>query len=91
MPQTDWEQLYDIEENYFYRSHEMVSVATLVEYAVAAYGYEQLPVLLAGLAQYDDWDALLPAVYGVSSSEFEEGWRAYLAKEYGVQPKASRP
>jgi hypothetical protein len=86
MPQTDWEQLYDIEENYFYRSQEMVSVATLVEYAVAAYGYEQLPVLLASLAQHDTWETLLRAVYGVSTTEFEEGWQEYLVQEYGVQP-----
>jgi hypothetical protein len=42
-------------------------VATLIEYAVVAYGHEQLSVLLAGLTQYDDWDILLPAAYGVSS------------------------
>jgi len=86
IPQTDWEQLYDIEENFFYRSHKMVSVATLVEYAVATYGYEQMPVLLSSLAHYNDWNTLIPAVYGVSTSEFEEGWQEYLVKEYGVQP-----
>lgn len=58
----------------------------MIEYAVAAYGHEQLPVLLAGLAHYDDWDTLLSAVYGVSSSEFKQGWQAYLTKECGAQP-----
>jgi hypothetical protein len=85
MPQIGYYQFYD-EENFFYRSSEAVKGAILVEYAVAAYGYEQLAVLLAGLAQYEDWDTLLPAVYGVSTAAFEEGWRAYLAEEYGVQP-----
>jgi hypothetical protein len=85
MPRTGHHQLYD-EENYFHRSSEAVRVATLVEYAVAAYGYEQLPVLLADLAQHDTWDTLLPAVYDISSTEFEEGWQEYLVKAYGAQP-----
>jgi len=85
MPRTGHHQLYD-EENYFYRSSEAVKAAILVEYAVAAYGYDQLPVLLASLAQHDTWETLLRAVYGVSTSEFEEGWQEYLVKEYGVQP-----
>jgi hypothetical protein len=91
MPLADWEQLYDIEENYFYRSDKTVTVATLIEYAVATYGHEQLPVLLAGLAQYDSWDTLLPAVYGVSAADFEKGWQAYMAAEYGVQLGLSQP
>jgi hypothetical protein len=82
MSRDDWERT----ESYFYRSHRTVAVATLLEYAVVAYGYEQLPVLLASLARHDDWDTLLPAVYGISASEFEQGWHAYLAKEYGVPP-----
>jgi hypothetical protein len=84
-PLTGYYYNYD-EVNYLFRSTDVTAVATLIEYVVAAYGYEQLPVLLAGLAQYDEWDTLLPAVYGVSSAEFEKGWQAYLVKEYGVQP-----
>jgi hypothetical protein len=85
MPRIGSYEFYD-EKNFFYRSSEAVKLAVLVEYAVAAYGYEQLPVLLAGLAQHDTWDTLLSAVYGVSPSEFEEDWRAYMAKEYDMQP-----
>jgi hypothetical protein len=70
-----------VEETYF-RSTQEVGVATLIEYAVATYGYEQLPTLLAALAHYDDWDTLLPAIYGVSAAEFEEGWQAYLTAHY---------
>lgn len=68
------------------RATEEVEAATLIEYAVTTYGDEQLPVLLASLAQHDSWETLIPAVYGVSPSEFEQGWRAYMATEYGVQP-----
>lgn len=65
---------------------EEVEAATMIEYAVTTYGYEQLSVLLASLAQHDSWETLIPAVYGVSPSEFEQGWQAYMATEYGVQP-----
>jgi hypothetical protein len=61
-----------------------VALATLIEYAVATYGRERLPALVAGLGQYDRWDTLLPAVFGVSAAEFEAGWQAYLTVYYGV-------
>lgn len=61
-----------------------VALATLIEYAVAAFGRERLPALVAGLGQYDSWETLLPAVFGVSAAEFEAGWQAYLAEHYGV-------
>jgi hypothetical protein len=63
---------------------QAVALATLLEYAVAAYGRERLPALVAGLGQYENWDMLLPAVYGVSPAEFEAGWQAYLAARYDV-------
>jgi hypothetical protein len=72
-------------EDYLSYSAEAVIIATLIEYAVDAYGYDHLPVLLDGLAQYESWDTLIPAVYGVSRSEFEQGWQAYLAKEYDIR------
>jgi hypothetical protein len=65
---------------------QVVALATLVEYAVATYGRERLPVLLAGLGQYESWDTLLPAVYDVSAIEFEVGWQAYLTTHYNVSP-----
>lgn len=61
-----------------------VAIATLIEYAVVTYGQEQLPVLVAGLGQYDSWETLLPAVYGVSPATFEAGWQVYLGRHYGV-------
>jgi hypothetical protein len=69
-----------------YGSHpgQTVALATLVEYAVSAYGRERLPALVAGLSQYESWETLLPAVYGVSPAEFEAGWQRFLATRYGV-------
>lgn len=61
-----------------------VALATLIEYTVAAYGRERLPALVAGLGQYESWEALIPAVFDVSTAEFEAGWHAYLAAHYGV-------
>jgi hypothetical protein len=63
---------------------QAVALATLIEYAAATYGRERLPTLVAGLGQYDSWDTLLPAVYGVSPAEFEAGWHAYLVNHYAV-------
>jgi hypothetical protein len=51
---------------------------------VTTYGRERLPVLIAGLGQYDTWETLLLAVFGVSAAEFEAGWRTYLVNHYTV-------
>jgi hypothetical protein len=63
---------------------QTVALATLIEYAVTTYGRERLPALVAGLGQYESWETLLPAVFGVSAGEFEAGWQAYLVAHYGV-------
>jgi hypothetical protein len=63
---------------------QTVALATLIEYAVATYGRDRLPALVAGLGQHESWDTLLPAVFGVSPAEFEAGWQAYLAAHYGA-------
>ncbi|MCL4860485.1 MAG: hypothetical protein KJZ93_13805 [Caldilineaceae bacterium] len=68
-----------------------VALATLIEYAVAAYGRERLPVLVAGLEEHENWETLLPAVFGVSASEFEAGWQNYLASRYGMDIAQWRP
>lgn len=54
-----------------------VGLALFFEYAAESYGEEKLPVLLGALAQHESWDALIPAVYGVSLEEFEEGWQEW--------------
>jgi hypothetical protein len=63
---------------------EEVAFATVVEYAVRDFGVGQLPVLLAELPEHESWDSLLFAVFGVSRTDFEQGWRDYLSQEYGV-------
>lgn len=63
---------------------QTVALATLLEYAVATYGRGRLPVLVAGLGQYESWETLIPAVYGISPAAFEAGWQRYLATNYGV-------
>jgi hypothetical protein len=68
---------------------QTVALATLIEYAVATYGRERLPALVAGLGRYHSWQTLLPAVYGVSTAEFEQGWQAYLVAHYSVPALSS--
>jgi hypothetical protein len=67
-----------------YPHGQVVALVTLIEYAVAAYGRERLPALVAGLGQYDRWETLVPAVFGVSAAEFEAGWQRYLAARSSV-------
>jgi hypothetical protein len=61
-----------------------VALATVMEYAAAAYGPERIPLLLAEAGRQEGWATLIPAVFGVSADEFEAGWRAYLVEHYGV-------
>jgi hypothetical protein len=67
-----------------YHPGHTVALATLIEYAVTTYGRDRLPALVAGLGQYESWETLLPAGFGISADEFEAGWQAYLAARYGV-------
>ena len=67
-----------------YHPGQTVALATLIEYAVATYGRERLPALVAGLGRYDSWESLVPAVFGVSVAQFERGWQQYLSVHYGV-------
>jgi hypothetical protein len=61
-----------------------VALATVVEYAAAAYGPERIPLFVASLNRHASWETLVPAVFGVSLEEFEAGWQAYLAEHYGI-------
>jgi hypothetical protein len=63
---------------------QTVALATIIEYTVATYGHERLPALVAGLGQYTSWATLIPGVFGVSASEFEAGWQAYLVAQYDL-------
>jgi hypothetical protein len=70
---------------------QAVALATVVEYAVAVYGRDHLPALVAGLGHHESWETLIPAVYGLSTAEFEAGWQAFLAEEYGVTLAVAAP
>jgi len=83
VPPHEYAQTASLAERTAYPG-QTVALATLIEYAVATYGHEALPPLLAGLRQYEQWATLIPAVYGVSSAEFEAGWQRYLVSQYGV-------
>ncbi|MBI3959489.1 MAG: hypothetical protein HY328_11840 [Chloroflexi bacterium] len=61
-----------------------VATATLLEYATRRYGSGRVAVLLAKLSHLMTWQTLIPAVFDVPAEEFEAGWRAWLAQEYGV-------
>jgi hypothetical protein len=63
---------------------EQVALETVVEYAVARYGPERLPVLVQAMDRHTTWTDLIFTVYGVSAAEFEAGWHAYLHARYGV-------
>jgi hypothetical protein len=63
---------------------DAVALATLIDCAVTAYGRERLPALIAGLGQHESWDALIPAVFGISAAEFEASWQVFLATHYSA-------
>jgi hypothetical protein len=57
---------------------------SVIEYIVATYGRDKLPSLVDGLGRYVTLDALIPALFGLSLSDFETGWQTYLAQHYGL-------
>jgi hypothetical protein len=62
----------------------IVALATVLDYAAAAYGEARLPELLAAAPQHCEWETLVPAVFGISAAEFETGWHVYLAEQYSL-------
>ena len=64
---------------------EIVAATTIFLYAVESYGIERFPALLEALGDQRSWAGALPAVYGVTADAFEEGWRGWLAAEFGVE------
>lgn len=59
---------------------DAVALATVTEYVTTTYSAERLPLLLAAIPAHERWETLIPAVFGVSLAEFEEGWHTYLAE-----------
>jgi hypothetical protein len=62
---------------------QMKALETVIDYMVTQYGAGYLPVLLRALNGHDDWEALIPAAFGVPADEFEAGWQDHLAERYG--------
>ena len=61
------------------------AIATIIDFIVTTYGRERLAACLAAVGHYEDWKSLTPSVFGVSASEFEADWLAYLEATYGAR------
>ncbi len=66
------------------RQGQPIAAATVLEYAVHTYGPASIASLLQAARDGENWRTAAPHVFGVSETEFEAGWRAWLAEEYGV-------
>jgi hypothetical protein len=64
---------------------KIVALATVVEYAVTTFGSDRLPILLATLPAHESWETLIPAVYGISLEDFQNGWHTFLGEHYGIR------
>jgi hypothetical protein len=58
-----------------------IMLATVFEYVAERYGREQLPRLLAEIPRHKTTETLIPALFAISASEFEENWRRYLLEQ----------
>jgi hypothetical protein len=62
-----------------------VTTETIIEYVVAAYGREKLPLFIEAMGNHTWAATLIPAVFDLSVAEFEAGWQAYMTEQYGVK------
>ncbi|MFN8492202.1 MAG: hypothetical protein U0350_31675 [Caldilineaceae bacterium] len=60
---------------------QIIAARSLVDYAIKVYGCDKLPRLIAAFSQSDSWQTLIPAVFGVSAEQFEQGWQRYVAAQ----------
>lgn len=56
---------------------------TVIDFVVATYGREKLPALLRAFSVHTSWDTLIPDVFGVPRSVFEERWQRFIMVYYG--------
>ena len=42
------------------------------------YGHGQIADVMAGIEKHEDWDESARGIFGVSSADFERGWRTHL-------------
>ena len=59
-----------------------IVLATALEYVATTYGAEEVPRLLSAIPAHATADTLIPALFGVSLAEFEQGWRLFLIERY---------
>ena len=83
VPSSDYSGVIGVSGNPVYPGYAVL-LATVVEYAAAAYGPDSVPTLVASLGEHASWQTLLPAVFGVSAADFEAGWHTCLAEQYGA-------
>jgi hypothetical protein len=63
---------------------EIIGLAIVLEYAATTYGPQRIATFIANTPHYSSWETLIPATFGVPLTDFEKGWRGYLAEQYGV-------
>lgn len=59
---------------------------SLVEFILADYGTVKLMALLDTFTHHEDWDTLVPALFSLSVTEFEEAWQQYVQQETADDP-----
>jgi hypothetical protein len=62
-----------------------VAIESVIAYVVATYGHKALPTLISALDRHTSVDSLIPAVFGISTAEFEIGWRTHLVEQVSVK------
>lgn len=63
---------------------ELAVVSTaLIDHIVAFYGREAIPTLARALvSDTDTWEKLIPATFGLSLTEFEQGWNSWWLDQH---------
>jgi hypothetical protein len=66
-----------------------VVMTTLFDYIAARYGKPRLMLMVQSLHEQTSWESLIPAVFGLSASDFEQRWRTDLAARYPLSCRSS--
>ncbi|MCL4833009.1 MAG: hypothetical protein KJZ86_11225 [Caldilineaceae bacterium] len=69
---------------YASRLGQPIAIATLLEYTAHTYGQAGVVALLQAAQEGETWHSAPPQIFGVPAADFEAGWWAWLAAEYGV-------
>ncbi|MCB0061626.1 MAG: hypothetical protein KDE19_05910, partial [Caldilineaceae bacterium] len=62
----------------------VATAGSVIEFIVARYGYAKISTLLDAFETHESWETLAPAVFGISATELENHWHAYLRGMYPV-------